>query len=113
MQLGTRSNSCSYNAVNGVPSCANPWLLETVARGEWGFDGYITTDCGAASDVFYRHHYTRTPEEAVGAILQAGTDLDCSTQRFTEDLDGCGACKCMVVQLYSSVDPGPSLRPLT
>jgi hypothetical protein len=33
---------CSYNEVNGVPACANPWLLETVARGEWGFDGYVT-----------------------------------------------------------------------
>ena len=31
---------CSYNAVNGVPSCANDWLLNQVAREEWGFDGY-------------------------------------------------------------------------
>ena len=28
---------CSYNAVNGVPSCANDWLLSTVARDEWSF----------------------------------------------------------------------------
>ena len=27
---------CSYNAVNGIPSCANPWLLDTVARKAWG-----------------------------------------------------------------------------
>ena len=33
----------SYNAVNGVPTCANSWLLETVARQTWGFDGYITS----------------------------------------------------------------------
>jgi beta-D-xylosidase 4 len=33
---------CSYNAVNGVPSCANDWLLNEVAREEWGFDGYGT-----------------------------------------------------------------------
>lgn len=32
---------CSYNAVNGVPSCANHWLLTEVARDEWGFDGYV------------------------------------------------------------------------
>ena len=32
---------CSYNAVNGVPSCANDWLLKTVARENWGFDGAI------------------------------------------------------------------------
>ena len=38
---------CSYNAVNGKPSCANKWLLKTVARDAWGFDGYITSDCGA------------------------------------------------------------------
>jgi beta-glucosidase-like glycosyl hydrolase len=33
---------CSYNSVNGVPSCANDWLLKTVARESWKFDGYIT-----------------------------------------------------------------------
>ena len=30
---------CSYNAVNGVHSCANSWLLKDVARESWGFDG--------------------------------------------------------------------------
>ena len=33
---------CSYNSVNGAPSCANTWLLDTVARKEWGFDGYVS-----------------------------------------------------------------------
>ena len=33
---------CSYNAVNGVPSCANDWLLGTVAREAWGFQGKNT-----------------------------------------------------------------------
>jgi hypothetical protein len=35
---------CSYNSVNGVPSCANKDILTTKARLEWGFDGYITSD---------------------------------------------------------------------
>lgn len=68
---------CSYNAVNGVPSCANDWLLKEVARGDWGFDGYITSDCDADYDVFFRHNYTRTPEEAVRDVLRATTDVDC------------------------------------
>merc|ERR1740138_1475354 len=55
---------CSYNAINGVPACANDWLLSTVARGEWGFDGYITSDCDADSNVFFPHNYTATTEEA-------------------------------------------------
>lgn len=60
---------CSYNAVNGVPSCANDWLQNTIARGEWQFDGYITSDCDADDDVYSAHHYTKTPEEAVRGIF--------------------------------------------
>lgn len=74
---GVSSIMCSYNAVNGVPSCANPWLLTTLARDQWQFDGYITSDCDADSDVFNSHHYTATPEEAVRDVLRAGTDVDC------------------------------------
>jgi hypothetical protein len=66
-----------YNAVNGVPSCANEWLLGTLLRDSWEFDGYVTSDCDADSDVFYSHHYTPTPEQAVPLILAAGTDVDC------------------------------------
>jgi beta-D-xylosidase 4 len=33
---------CSYNAINGVHSCASSWLLKTVAREAWNFDGYVT-----------------------------------------------------------------------
>jgi len=74
---------CSYNAVNGVPSCANDWLLQTVARDAWGFDGYITSDCDADQNVYDSHHYTDTPEEAVKVVLEAGTDIDC--QSFVGD----------------------------
>merc|ERR1712232_403462 len=68
---------CSYNAINGVPTCADDWLLQTVARDTWGFDGYVTSDCGADNDVFSNHHFTETPEESVQKILRAGTDSDC------------------------------------
>ena len=41
------------------------------------FDGYITSDCDADNDVVFAHHYTKTPEEGVAAVLHAGTDVDC------------------------------------
>jgi xylan 1,4-beta-xylosidase len=69
---------CSYNAVNGVPSCANSWLLDTVARKEWGFDGYITSDCDADNDVIASHHYlNHSAVQGVADVLHAGTDVDC------------------------------------
>ena len=71
---------CSYNAVNGVPSCANDWLLDTVARKEWGFDGYVTSDCDADADVYNNHqgdYKNHTKEQVVADVLRAGTDIDC------------------------------------
>eukprot|EP00729_Bicosta_minor_P021741 gene21742-12548_t len=71
---------CSYNSVNGVPSCANDWLLNDVARGEWGLDGYVTADCDADADVVYSHRYHNdTPTQGVRDVLKAGTDVDCGT----------------------------------
>ena len=65
-------------SVNGVPSCANEWLLKDVARGEWGFDGYVTSDCDADGLVSAVHHYHNdSAEEAVRDIFRAGTDNDC------------------------------------
>jgi len=71
---------CSYNAINGVPSCANDWLLDTVARKDWGFDGYITSDCDADGDVYNKHHFKNwTKEQTVVGVLAAGTDVDCQS----------------------------------
>ena len=43
---GSLSYMCSYNAINGVPSCANRELLRELLRGEWNFTGFVVSDCG-------------------------------------------------------------------
>ena len=48
---------CSYNAVNGEPTCASEWLLKDVLRGRMNFTGYIVTDCGALDSVVHGHHF--------------------------------------------------------
>jgi beta-glucosidase-like glycosyl hydrolase len=72
-----RSIMCSYNAVNGKPACASPYLLQQKLRDEWGFKGFVVSDCDAVSNVFDPHHFSNTTYGAAAASLKAGTDLDC------------------------------------
>lgn len=67
----------AYNAINGVPCTGNPWLLTKVLREDWGFDGYVVSDCGAVGNILEDHHYVNRPEEAAQVALQAGLDLEC------------------------------------
>uniref|UniRef100_A0A0C9QPY6 TSA: Wollemia nobilis Ref_Wollemi_Transcript_14266_2795 transcribed RNA sequence n=1 Tax=Wollemia nobilis TaxID=56998 RepID=A0A0C9QPY6_9CONI len=68
---------CSYNKVNGVPTCADPVLLNGMVRGKWGLNGYIASDCDSAEVLFNSMHYTSTPERAVADVIGAGLDLNC------------------------------------
>uniref|UniRef100_A0A0D9XV91 Fibronectin type III-like domain-containing protein n=1 Tax=Leersia perrieri TaxID=77586 RepID=A0A0D9XV91_9ORYZ len=77
MDGGAASVMCSYNQVNGVPTCADKEFLRGTIRRRWGLTGYIVSDCDSV-DVFYTdQHYTKTKEDAVAATLRAGLDLDC------------------------------------
>ena len=69
----------AYNAVNGVPVTASRTLLTDVLRNEWGFEGYVVSDCGAVSDVPNKHKYETDKEKAVAMIVKAGLDLECET----------------------------------
>lgn len=50
---------CSYNAVNGKPSCANPELLQDLLRAQWGFDGFVVSDCGAVNGILWPHQFVK------------------------------------------------------
>ena len=67
----------AYSALNGVPDCANSFLLTDLLRKQWGFDGYVVSDCGAIGDIWSQHHYVKTPEEAAADAVKAGCDLCC------------------------------------
>ena len=68
---------CAYNRTNGEPCCANTHLLGELLRGEWGFNGYVVSDCGAIDDIYKRHNFLKTAEEASALSVKRGTDLEC------------------------------------
>ncbi|KAI9196246.1 hypothetical protein LWI28_022269 [Acer negundo] len=68
---------CSYNQVNGKPTCADPAILKNTIRGQWKLNGYIVSDCDSVGVLYDTQHYTKTPEEAAAETIKAGLDLDC------------------------------------
>jgi beta-glucosidase len=74
---GAFATMCAYNRVNGVPACGSDWLLNQILREEWGFKGYVVSDCGAIGDIYENHKYVSTPEEAAALAVLSGCDLNC------------------------------------
>ncbi|KAL2477493.1 Beta-D-xylosidase 4 [Forsythia ovata] len=70
---------CSYNQVNGKPTCGDPDLLAGVIRGQWKLNGYIVSDCDSLKEMFYSQNYTKTPEETAALAIKSGLDLNCGS----------------------------------
>ena len=70
---------CAYNSFEGDPCCGSPVLLEKILREEWGFAGYVVSDCGAIDDIYRTHKFVPTAPEAAALSVKAGTDLECGS----------------------------------
>jgi len=74
---GAQSVMAAYNAINGIPCNASHKLLTEILRDEWGFDGYVTTDCDAIIHMIDRHNYAKSNEDAAAKSINAGVDIEC------------------------------------
>ena len=80
---------CAYNAINGVPACANQYLLQDQLRGKWGFQGYVVSDCDAVRDVAANHRYRPTQAQGAAISVIRGMDNECVTftSRFGDPVE--------------------------
>ena len=71
---------CAYNSYNGEPCCGNQ-ELSGLLRDDWGFEGYIVSDCWAIRDFYDKnaHHISQDAKEASAIAVKAGTDLNCGS----------------------------------
>lgn len=77
---GAGSIMCAYNGVNGQPSCANEFLLQTKLRKAWGFEGYVVSDCGAVRDLYDPRKFAPDAPSAGAVAIKAGVDLECGSE---------------------------------
>ena len=78
-EAGVQSVMTAYNAFNGVPPSGSRWLLGEVLRKEWGFDGFVVSDCGAIGVMNWQHRVVNSLEEAAALGVNSGCDLECGT----------------------------------
>ena len=82
----SQSIMTAYNAINDVPCTLNTWLIQKVLRQDWGFNGYVVSDCGGPGLLVHGHKYVKTKEAAATLSIKAGLDLECGDDVYIEPL---------------------------
>ena len=74
---------CAYNALYGVPACASKFLMQERLRTDWGFGGYVVTDCGGAANIYREDALAYETDRVKGVALgfKAGMDVICGDYR--------------------------------
>lgn len=75
VEAGALSIMASFNEINGIPACANAYLLKTILRDEWGFEGVVASDYNALQELI-THGVAGSEEEACERTILAGCDMD-------------------------------------
>ncbi len=71
---------CAYNRYRGEACCGSSFLLTDILRNEWGFDGYVVSDCGAIEDISARHKVVEALPQAAALAVKSGCDLCCGEE---------------------------------
>jgi beta-glucosidase len=87
VEAGAATVMSSFNSLNGVPATANPFLLQTVLREEWGFDGVVVSDYTAVMELTH-HAIALDSAMASEKALIAGVDIDMMSHYYDAELPG-------------------------
>ena len=103
---GALSSMSSFNELSGVPAHASDWLLQTILRDEWDFEGFVVSDYTGDMEMI-DHGYAADAREATKLAFLAGVDMSMTSGFYRDHLPGlveagevpmerldapCGAC---------------------
>jgi beta-glucosidase len=85
VEAGAATMMSSFNALNGLPATANPFIQTSVLRHEWGFNGFVVSDYTAIMELL-NHGIALTPATATRKAITAGVDVDMMSHFYDTQL---------------------------
>ena len=76
----------SFNSLNGVPSTANKWLMNTLLREEWGYDGVVISDFAAINELI-KHGVAKDKKEAAKLAIDCGCDIEMASSAYYHNIE--------------------------
>ena len=83
---GVLTFMASFNANDGVPSSCNKYLMTDILRNEWGFDGFVVSDCFSVRELI-PHRVAANESEAAAKCITAGVDMDMEDGIYLANLE--------------------------
>lgn len=84
VEAGVGSVMSSFNVVDGIPATGNRWLLTTILRDKWGFDGFVISDYTSVNEMI--DHGLGDLQTVSALSLKAGLDMDMVGEGFLTTL---------------------------
>ena len=95
VDAGADTAMCGFNALNGVPACANRYTETDIMKRRWGFDGFIESDYTAVAELRQcpgvnpaggscGHGVAEDGREAAKKALNAGTDSEMVSTNYRD-----------------------------
>ena len=95
IDAGAATAMCSFNAINGVPGCANQETETSILKHDWGFDGFIESDYTAVAELRTcppvnpdngpcGHGIAADGPQAAAAAINGGTDMEMVSTNYVD-----------------------------
>ena len=85
VDAGAGSAMSSFNVVDGIPATGNRWLLTTVLRDMWGFQGFVVSDYTSTSEMI--NHGMGDAQQVAALSVNAGCDMDLAAEVYLNTLE--------------------------
>lgn len=83
---GVSSFMSAFCDLNGVPASGNRWLMDTVLREEWAYDGVVVSDWESIVEMSV-HGFTHDDKEAAYEAVMAGIDMEMASSSYLDHLE--------------------------